>query len=274
VTLGAFEWPLSGVEVAATFGEYRNGGVFKGVELEVGNEPVHPVEEGTLLFVAEEKPRHNGALPNGLGNSIIVEHERGIRSVYGYLQDVPSRPRRWRVKRNEVLSYAGATGSTEGNALYLQIIDSEFGQVVNPLVSISSPEDGQDPVIGAVALEGEGRTPLPGDGAVPAGEYDITVEAYDLADHAEVFRPMAPFTLRVYINGEEKVGLRMESISTEDHRHSLTGSEGKSADEIYRDRWVYRIGSIRLTPGDARLEVLVSDYAGNEASRDFRLRVQ
>ncbi len=287
----SFEWPLSRVEVATTFGEHRHGGFFKGVEIEGEGQPVKPIERGTLLFVAPEKPRHNGGLPCGLGNSMVVEHERGIRSVYGYLEDIPVRPDSWKIKSDEVLSTVGSSGSTEGNVLYLQVLDSEFAQVVNPLVSLPSPDDRAAPEVGQVRLssavggvdgppeEDEGEAEgisyvLESRSNAPAGEYELLIEAYDLSARDDFFRPMAPFSFRVFLNGEEKLNLRFEAIKTADFRHTVVNSSGVGVESFYHGKWIFRLGTLRLNPGDAMIEVVVSDFAGNESSKTFRVAVR
>lgn len=299
--LFAFEWPLPEVEPTSTFGTYRHGSFFKAVEIEKTGEVVNPIDAGKLLFVASGRPRHGAALPRGTGNTMVVEHERGIRSVYGYLSDIPGKPGEWNLKRSEVLSSVGSTGSTVGDVLYLQILDSEFGQVVNPLVSLPSPEDSRAPTIESVALipraregaqDGEKgassgdaspeRTPeaasvtlIPGErNYTEAGEYTCVVRGYDLSADAEFFRPMAPFTFRVYVNGEEKVNIRLEAITAVDFEHVIAGNEETGAAELYRDTWRYSPGVLRLNPGDAMIEVVLTDFAGNEAGATYRVTVR
>jgi hypothetical protein len=209
---------------------------------------------------------------------MVIEHERGIRSVYGYLEDIPKRPKRWKIKSNEILSTVGSSGGTEGNVLYLQVLDSEFSQVVNPLVSLPSPEDSAVPRVEGVRLRASGDEALGIElgsrSSAPAGEYDLLIEAYDLSAQADFFRPMAPFSFRVFLNGEEKLNLRFEAIKTSDYRHTVVGSSMIGVESLYRGKWIFRLGTLRLNPGDAMIEVVVSDFAGNESSKTFRVSVR
>jgi len=278
--LSAFEWPFGELQIARTFAGSQNENFLKGVEIENSGEGVKPIEEGSLIFIAGESPRHQGGLPSGLGNSMVLEHERGIRSVYGFLDEIPDRPGTWTLQRDELLSFVGNSGGTSGDVLYLQVIDSEFEQVVNPFVSLPTPEDASAPVIGGVFLangemgnSGENTSELGRRNSIEAGNYDILIESYDLSKRVEFFRPMAPYSFRIYINGEEKISLRFEAITADDFSHNVVDSYGLSHDMIYENTWLYRLGELRLNPGDAMVEVVVSDYAGNEASKTFQVTV-
>lgn len=280
--LFAFEWPVSPLRLSASFGEYRNESFLKGVELESTGGKVKPIEKGTLIFTTGQRPAYNGGLAGGIGNTAVVEHERGIRSVYGYLSEIPSIRDR-RLTLDSVLSSVGDSGATPGDVLYLQILDSEFGQTVNPLVSLPAPEDTRKPVIEKVELlpadedkEGKkvGGINLERRRTVQEGEYMCSVRAYDLAAENEHVRRMTPISFRVFVNGEEKLVKQFEAIYVKTGVHVLVDGEGMNAKRLYRDNWEYRIGTVRLSPGDAQVEVVIRDYADLEAVKTFNLQVR
>ncbi len=275
----AYQWPFSRVDLASTFAEFRGGSFLMGVEIEDTGEAVGPIEAGRVLFLFSERPAFNGGLPGGRGNGLVLEHEGGIRSVYGYLDGslLTLEDRRFDV--GDKIAKVGDSGATPGKLLYLQIIDSEFGQAVNPLISLSAPEDSRGPEIETVRLvpadaDSSRAIELGRNTRISSGSYECIVEAYDLEEDEEFFQPMAPFSLRVFLNGEEKLTVRFETIETEEETHRLLGNGEIAAKELYIDDWVYRIGTLELNPGDAMIEVAVSDFAGNETAKNFRLTVR
>lgn len=304
--LYSFEWPVKPERVVAGFGEYRSGSFLKGLEIETRDKDVRAIEAGKLIYFAEETPRHNGALPSGIGNSMVVEHERGIRSVYGYLSGIPGELNERMLKKDEKLPVSGGQTGKEGRAeddtrlVYLKILDSELDHAVNPLLSLPSVEDTRDVEIESVALVPAGsmdgraaggtngssaesaaantsaRAPLRLDenSSVEAGEYEIHIEAFDSYVLENRTGPLAPFSFRVYINGEEELNIRFEYITAEGLSHTLEGTGGKRASDLYKDKWRYCPGIIRLNPGDALIEVVVSDIAGNETTETYRLSIR
>ncbi|MFO7848383.1 MAG: hypothetical protein R6V67_00360 [Spirochaetia bacterium] len=294
--LFSFEWPVTPVRVLTTFGEYRNGSFFKGLEIDAQEGEIRAIESGKIIFIAEESPPHNGALPSGLGNSVVVEHERGIRSVYGYLTGTPEGTDNREVGKDEVLPLSGGSSSgrtlsdgregeensregEENRVFYLKILDSEVEQAVNPLLSLPSVDDTQDVGIEAVELVSTGNpekasVPLGEKSSVEAGEYEIHIEAYDYYDSEDRTFPTAPFSFSIYINGEEEFNIRFESITAEELSHTLVGTGGKSASDLYKDKRRFCPGTLQLNPGEAIIEVVVSDIAGNETAETYRLNVQ
>lgn len=118
---GGLATPLAG-ERQGKFGAQRpEGGVWRGIVIR-SNEgaTVHSVGPGQVVFADWLK---------GFGNLIIVDHGKGLMSVYGYNQsllkgvgDV--------VKASEAIAKVGATGGQVEPGLYFEL--RENGQPVNP----------------------------------------------------------------------------------------------------------------------------------------------
>ncbi|MFP4179146.1 MAG: hypothetical protein ACLFQW_07955 [Spirochaetaceae bacterium] len=294
VPLYPFEWPVKPEGVVATFGEYRGGFFFKGIEIETMDEDVRAIEAGEIIFSAKETPRHNGALPSGSGNSVVIEHERGIRSVYGHLPGIPGRLDKRTLDKNERLPLPGGhnggrgpIAEDESKLLYLKILDSELEQAVNPLLSLPSVEDTRGVSIESVVLvppeESSGSSAesredasvsLGESSTAAAGDYEIHIEAFDSSVLGDSTISLAPFSFRVSVNGEEELNIRFEYIRTEEMTHTLSGTGGRGASEFYRDKWRFCPGTLRLNSGDAVIEVVVSDIAGNETAETYRLSIR
>jgi len=67
---------------------------------------------------------------NGYGKTIIIEHRKGLRTLYAHNSQLLVRTGEW-VKRNEVICYSGNTGNSTGPHLHFEVqINS---RAVNPL---------------------------------------------------------------------------------------------------------------------------------------------
>lgn len=268
-----FEWPLKKAEPMATFGENRHGDFLKGIEIAGSEDQVEPVEDGEIIF----RSSYGGNLPHrlnsGLGNMVVLQHERGIRSVYGHLADPVSSDTVF-AKRGSPIGRLGSSGVVDGNFLYLQIIDTEVSRFVNPLLSLPSFRDTSEPVIRRIELDDGTEARLISEGInLPRGRYSVRIETYDTGMGLSSFRPMAPYSVRLYVNGEERLGLSFESLGVEKGKTVPAGRAELTFERAYSEKLVLVPGEITLQPGEILLELVVSDFSGNETVRDTRMVV-
>jgi len=271
--LQAFEWPLKKAEIVATFGENRHGDFLKGIELIGSEDGVEPVEGGEIIFSSSYRTNLPHRLNAGLGNMAVLQHERGIRSVYGHL-DEPVEGDKIFAERGVSFGRVGSSGVVEGRFLYLQVIDSEVARFVNPLLSLPTFRDVSKPVIEGIELDNGKRSILLSEGVrIPRGNYSVKVTTWDSSSALASFRPMAPYSIKLYVNGEERRGLSFESIAVENGRTVPAGRTGMTFNRVYADKWKIVPGEITLQPGEILLELVVSDFSGNETVRDTRFAV-
>jgi hypothetical protein len=268
-----FEWPTEERGLVSTFGELRGGDFLLGIELAGEKEGVRPVLSGEVLFYSRQDRRRN-TLPTGLGGMAVVQHERGIRSLYGYLREMKINSFNEAVDRDTLLGYTGGRGSTEVNGLYFQVIDGEFQRVVNPLLSLSSYPDTTPPRIEGLVAEKDGDARrIRSDGSLPKGDYEVSVETYDVSGALDVFHRMCPYTVRLVANGEEVASLEFDAVESRERQHVLVGGDKRPAGEVYAEPWRLSVGEVTFRPGEVQLEVTVSDFNGNEAVERYRVRV-
>src|SRR6056297_971741 len=134
-TLYSFEWPVKDPQIVSTFGSQAGKSYNKGIEIFSSAEVVSPVEAGELVFRSSEYAKGVHDLPSPIGNLAVLQHERGIQSIYGHLgspatEDVPF------YDITDPLGTIGSSGTIEAEYVYLQIIDSEVNRYVNPLLSL------------------------------------------------------------------------------------------------------------------------------------------
>ena len=270
----AFEWPVEDVSLVSTFGQDRWGDYLKGIELHSPLDRVEAVEAGEVIFFSNETGGSPHKQGSGLGNMVVVQHERNIRSVYGHLSS-PFLNGSVLFSADQELGKIGSTGMTEGRFLYLQIIDSEVSRFVNPLLSLPSVADKVRPSIEEIVLEYDDDEHILRKGmSAPQGRCRLHLRAYDTSTALKMFKPMSVYSVKLYINGEERQSFSFESLAIENGRVVPAGRSDLSHEALYGEGKGISLGFVTLQPGEAVIEVVVADFAGNEKILSMRIYVR
>ncbi|MDZ7795085.1 MAG: hypothetical protein U5P10_15770 [Spirochaetia bacterium] len=91
-TLYSFEWPVKDPQIVSSFGSKAGESYNKGIEIFSSAGVVSPIEAGELVLRSSEYAKGVHDLPSPLGNLAVLQHERGIQSIYGHLGS----PGQWR----------------------------------------------------------------------------------------------------------------------------------------------------------------------------------
>jgi murein DD-endopeptidase MepM/ murein hydrolase activator NlpD len=142
----AIEWPVSPIVLTGTFGENEDSHFDGGIDLGGGERDVYPMLPGELLFYHEEGEDPLD-LPTGLGSFVVIDHDKGLRSLYAHLKAGSIPVETTTFTQTTALGVTGDTGSSYGTRLHFAIIDREFNQVVNPLLLLNPIVDTKKPVI-------------------------------------------------------------------------------------------------------------------------------
>lgn len=273
VLVYSLQWPVENLVVASTFGEKRGDYYLSGIDIGGGEQDVVSVSEGRVVYYHEEDSPVSD-IPSGLGSFIVIEHERSLKTSYAHLKKGSVVKNRQNVNRGEKIGVIGDTGASSGKRLHFEVIDGELNQIVNPLKLLSERNDKSKPVIKDIYLKlGDAdKKALSGRREkVKTGNYSLIAQVYDICEASDYFRPTAPYSISVYLNGEEVIEVSYDSLVIENGSMVLS-SNSLSADEYYisEDDWTVKIGEINLVPGTIRLEISVKDFAGNETTR-YRL---
>lgn len=117
---GLLEWPLRGV-LYARFGK-KGKEPHDGIDLAApAGTPVRTAAEGTVLFAGEQK---------GYGLIAIVEHERGLITLYAHNRDLRVKTGQ-KVRGGQVIATVGESGKTSGPHLHFEV--RKEGIPVDPL---------------------------------------------------------------------------------------------------------------------------------------------
>ncbi len=268
----AFDWPVGKRLLTATFGESRANHLHGGIDLGGEEQPVHPIEAGEVIFLHEEGLDYS-SLPIGLGTFVVLQHQGGARSMYAHLKAGTLTRNAGKVTPEEVLGRVGDTGYSQGRHLHLSLIDVETGTVLNPLQVLPPLADRQPPKIRQIYLARQGQvTEVRRAALVRAGGAEVLVEAFDPREGVPFLWKLAPYRIVLYLNGQETFRLTFDALQAQNGR-LLLGDKRLPFEKVYDGDWRYRLGGVELVPGDTELQVLVRDFAGNEASQEVRLKV-
>ncbi len=273
--LFGFQWPAEDVVLVSTFGESKFNSYLKGIDLAGVSQDIHPVAPGELVFYNNQGESRMD-LSSGLGTYAIYQHKNGIRTLYGHLEKDSVNPGEKNVNENDSIGRMGSSGNAVETSLHLQVIDTEFEKYINPLLSFPLLEDESIPKIENVYLISEkGESALNSESVIHSGIFGISAEIYDLSENTGYYCPVAPFSISLYINGENLANFNFESIREDKGEIIMEGaSDGISYKSFYRDQREYFLGEFELNQGDAIIEISVKDFSGNEGIKIIPLKVR
>ncbi len=278
--LWSFQWPVGHKVLTATFGESRWNHYHTGIDIGGGAQIVRPVEDGEVIYFYDGW-RRTRTPPSGLGSFVVIEHERGIRSLYAHLEpgSVSALPER--VSAEEPVGIIGESGASLGKHLHLELIDSEIGSYVNPLLVLPSLRDTVTPEIRGVRYLPSGSEPsmtpivLTRGMTVPSGDHRLLVELFDISEYVAYYCPMAPYRTTGFFNGSEVFDFTFDSLAERNGTLVLgTGGDAIAFDELYHDDWIIDAGVVPFRVGEIQIEIVARDVAGNEASYRIPISVK
>jgi hypothetical protein len=273
-TAFAMDWPLAPPRLAATFGTFAKGRVVTGVELASDEGMVRSAEDGEISFILEEGARPAG-MPMPLGSFVVIEHQKGMAAVYSHLAPGTLSTYLAKPKAGDILGKPGSSGWVEGPGLLFQVFDRRAGTWVNPLLVLPPLADDKPPVIRSLALSRSDTTYVLGaTGALPQGTYRISVDVADPADSSWVVAPLAPYVIRLSIDGIETTKYIFDVARGSDGSLSLFALSPAKATALRTKDGRYFLAERLFSRGRAVIEVRVEDAAGNKRSVSWTLSVE
>jgi hypothetical protein len=268
------DWPLSPQRFAATFGTFGKGRPVLGLALASEEGLVRSSEDGDIAFAVEE-----GAYPAGfpmpLGSFAIVEHQRGIAAVYSHLAPGTLAARVKKLKAGASIGRPGRSGWIEGSGVLFQVFDQKAKNWVNPLLVLPPLADGKPPAIRSLALSRGGRTYVAGEApSLPQGTYRVSVDVADPADSPWVVGTLAPYSIRVSIDGVEAAKYVFDIAKGTRGRLSLFAGAPVEAGALKTPEGRYILAERLFSRGRVAIEARVEDAAGNARSASWTLIVE
>ena len=162
---GYFRTPLDrSLQLAANFGELREGHFHMGLDIRTGGREGLPVYAAADGYIS-----HLSIREYGLGKALFITHPNGLITVYGHLQrftdslealafnrqyatqswqqELDLAPGFYPVKKGMLIAYSGNTGSSQAPHLHFEIRDAVTGVNINPQLKGLSVEDNTPPVL-------------------------------------------------------------------------------------------------------------------------------
>lgn len=156
--------------LSGNFAELRSNHFHAGLDFKtqsVSGKPIRVIADGCVVRAKVQY--------GGYGRALYVMHDNGYMTVYGHLDrfpasidkevrreqyecegfpvDVAFEPGRFKVKRGEVLAYAGNSGYSFGPHLHFEVRSPDGEELYNPLLFYESiVDDDRPPVAQAVAV--------------------------------------------------------------------------------------------------------------------------
>jgi hypothetical protein len=262
VVLGAWQWPVPVPVPTASFAEPVEGRLLPGMRFGRGAQPVYPVDQGEVIFVfgPDSLDVRRGAAPSTMGTAVVVEHQRGFRSLYAHLQP-GTLPQGASVVFPEVpVGISGESGITPTRSLLLSIIDTETASYVNPMLLLPPLEDAVAPTIGELILVRDQRELVLTDGvAVGPGTYELRAHVYDQMVWGADGARLLPYRIEAFLNGQTLAIQQFDRLPLSGTVESVLDAGGRLL-----------LGTIAVNAGRADLELVVSDFAGNQRVRRLR----
>ncbi|MDR2159839.1 MAG: hypothetical protein LBP23_07205 [Treponema sp.] len=270
---GAMDWPSAEPRMVRNFGWNDGGRPSLGSSFET-EAPVLAADRGELVFSCREDDTAS-RLPSPLGAWMALDHEDGLISIYSRYEDPGDEAVPKYVERGNPIARSGTSGWSGGGGFYFSLFDRRERRWVNPSMIITALPDTRPPQIQSVLLtNGEGRSFDPAQQrTLGQGSYIISVAASDtMLDPREP--PLAPHRIVCSVNGTEIGSLNFETLSVRDGVLMVNRNGLVPARRIYAPYPRFEVGELRLTRGQATLEVIAQDIAGNSRSAVFRLAVE
>jgi len=323
--------------LTSTFGEYRPGRFHAGIDLKTwGREgiPIHAIADGyvwrvgtspwgygRVLYIKTVDGRtavyaHLSRFAPRIASVVAAEQRRSeTYSVRLFLK-----AGQIAVRRGEVLGYSGSTGIGVPH-LHFELRD-ENQRPLNPLTHGFGVEDRIPPTILSLAvipLDSHSRVDARPDARVlgarwsrtldryvvpgkttAVGRIGVAVRLHDRADASQLTNRLAPYRLRLLVDGVEAYRTTYGTLSYDrihlvelDRNFSLSRQGAGRYHNLYRETGntlalygEYAVGDgvlhagpaagprgVRLTRGEHLLEVVAEDVAGNAAVAGLKLQV-
>ncbi len=140
---------------------------------------------------------------------------------------------------------------------------------------LSHIDDKSKPVIKELFFKNSGTAQyktLENNTEIKAGKYDLSVIIYDISEKMNYFCQIAPYKIKLYINGEELLSIMYNSIKKNGNYLALS-SINKSVKDYYisDNNWEIYLGQFDFRPGAATIEISASDFTGNETAKEFKI---
>jgi hypothetical protein len=271
--LPAMDWPARDMRLVRNFGWNDAGRPVLGTSFE-GAGPILAAEQGELLFSRGEE---SGAsrLPSPLGSWLALDHGDGLISIYSRFEKSPELQVPNQVERNVPIARTGISGWASSGGFYFTLYDRRERRWINPAMIITPFPDTRPPVFQSVRLRSaDGGLINPAQVRILSqGRYVVSALVPDVPAEAGG-ASLAPHRIVCSVNGTEAGALSFETLSARDGKLMVYRNGLVPVKQVYAPFPGFEIGEVNFTRGQATLEIIAQDIAGNSRNVVFRLIVE
>jgi len=271
-SLTALEWPLPNAVMVRNFGFNERGRPSLGTVFQ-GEGDIRAAGDGEVIFSCTGKEIAS-RLPSPLGAWTAVDHDDGLISVYARYGDETGNWLMSRISRSVPIAAAGKSGWSRKNGFYFVLYDRKERRWVNASMVITPFPDTAPPQIVGIQLRRTDGRLLEGGQLrnLSQGRYTIMVNTVDTLEPKGL--PLAPHRIVCSVNGEEAGALSFETICARNGLLMVSRNGLFPAERVYASYPAFEAGEVHLSRGQAILEVIVQDIAGNSRSASTRIIVE
>jgi len=257
--LHCMDWPSRDAVLTRNFGWNDSGRPVLGMVFSGGKE-VLAAETGELIF-SRGMGDNISRLPSPLGAWTALDHGDGLISIYSRYGEEKILPES--IEQQSPIAAPGISGWSKTDGFYFMLYDRRDRNWINPAIIITPMLETRPPQILAVNLQNAQGVTVSGEQFrnLSQGRYRVMVTTTGAATTRETF--LAPYRIVCSINGAEAGLLNLEAISARDgvlmvHRNGLV-----PARQVYSPFPAFEAAEVFLNRGQASLEIIVQDIAGN-----------
>jgi hypothetical protein len=268
--LDAMNWPCEGADLTRNFGWNDNGRPVLGMVF-TGDTKALAADKGDVIFT---RGREDSAsrIPSPLGAWTALDHGDGLISIYSRYGDESLLSAQ--VEKLEPIAQTGISGWSKQTGFYFILYDRKERRWINPAMIITPIKESAVPQILSVGLQNEQVILLnsPQTRAIDQGRYAVLVNAAGAAQGMRGY-PLAPQRIVCSVNGAEVGALNFEAVSARDGVLMVYRNGLVPAKQIYANFPAFETAVLILNRGQATLEVIVQDIAGNSRNSVSRIIV-
>lgn len=259
--LGAMNWPTRDAVLTRNFGWNNMGRPVLGMVF-LGGTEVLAAEAGEIIF-SRRAGDTASRLPSPLGSWTAVDHGNGLISIYSRYSE-QANPGSTNVQRQQPIARSGASGWSDREGFYFMLFDRQERSWINPAMLIT-PVQNHLPfqILGINLINAQG-VQLSGAQLqnLSQGRHRITVATTDNIPRTGA-NFLAPYRIIASINGIEVGTLNFESIFARDGILMVQRNGLVPVQQIYSPFPAFEVADVFLSRGQASLEIIIQDIAGN-----------
>jgi hypothetical protein len=262
-------WPSEDAALFRNFGSNDNGRPVLGMIFDGGTE-VLAAERGEVIF-SRGKNDKASRLPSPLGAWTALDHGDGLISIYSRYED--SSVTLTHVEKSQPIASCGVSGWSRQNGFYFIVFDRRERHWINPAMIVTPVQRTRPPqIISVDFMDAQGVVTQSRN--LSQGRYKVLVNAISL--------PLIPTTQRNFlvpqrivcsVNGAEAGSLNFEAFSARDGVLMVYRNGLVPVKQVYSVFPAFEAAEVLLTRGQANLEIIVQDIAGNTNTVVTRLIV-